>query len=140
MADIKISELSSAAVVNGVDVFPMTASGVTVKAPASKIKDYVIGTTDNSALGADVSAQIATLNTNVGKCEVLVVNVASFNSLPQTVTNTDIESDMVVLNSVLGTPSVQTGDWTVTTSAGSLTIAGTISGSTTLTLYLAKSR
>ena len=74
------------------------------------------------------------------KCEVLVLSVASFNSLPQTITNASIESDMVVVNSVLGTPSAQTGDWTVTTANGSLTIAGTISDSTTLTLYLAKSR
>ena len=73
--------------------------------------------------------------------EVLVVDVdTAFNSLPQTVSNANITSDMVVVNSVLGTPSAQTGDWTVTTSTGSLTIAGTISGSTTATLYLLKSR
>lgn len=70
----------------------------------------------------------------------LVVEVSSFSSLPQTVTNANITSDMVVVNSVLGTPSAQTGDWTVTTANGSLTIAGNISGSTTLTLYLMKSR
>lgn len=68
---------------------------------------------------------------------VLQVDVPSFSSLPQTVSNADVTADHVVVNSVLGTPSTQTGDWTVTTSAGSLTIAGTISGSTTLTLYLA---
>ena len=68
---------------------------------------------------------------------VLQVDVPSFSSLPQTVSNADVTADHVVVNSVLGTPSAQTGDWTVTTSAGSLTIAGTISGSTTLTLYLA---
>lgn len=72
--------------------------------------------------------------------KVLVVTVASFSSLPQTITNADITSDMVVVNSVLGTPSAQTGDWTVTTSNGSANIAGSISGSTTLTLYLMKSR
>jgi len=72
--------------------------------------------------------------------EVLVLDVASFSSLPQTVTNSNITSDMVVVNSVLGSPAAQTGDWTVTTSDGSLTVSGSISGSTTLTLYLAKSR
>ena len=72
--------------------------------------------------------------------EVLVLDVASFSSLPQTVTNSSITSDMVVVNSVLGSPAAQTGDWTVTTSDGSLTVSGSISGSTTLTLYLAKSR
>ena len=73
----------------------------------------------------------------VNEAKVLQVDIAAFSSLPQTVSNADVTADHVVVNSVLGTPSAQTGDWTVTTSAGSLTIAGTISGSTTLTLYLA---
>lgn len=72
--------------------------------------------------------------------EVLVVEFSSFSSLPQNKTNSNITSDMVVVNSVLGTPSAQTGDWTVTTSNGSVRVAGNISGSTTLTLYLMKSR
>ena len=73
----------------------------------------------------------------VNEAKVLQVDVAAFSSLPQTVSNNAITADHVVVNSVLGTPSAQTGDWAVTTSAGSLTIAGPISGSTTLTLYLA---
>ena len=71
---------------------------------------------------------------------VLVVDIAGFSSLPQTVTNSDITSDLVVVNQELGTPSAQTGEWTVTQSTGSLTIPGTISGSTTLKLYLMKER
>ena len=70
----------------------------------------------------------------------LVIEVASFSSLPQIVTDERITADMVVVNSALGTPSAQTGDWTVTTANGSATITGSISGSTTLTLYLMKSR
>ena len=75
-------------------------------------------------------------NTKADKC--LVITKAAFNSLPQTITDSRIKSDMVVINSILGTPSAQTGDWTVVTSDGSLTVSGTISGSTTLTLYLIK--
>ena len=82
----------------------------------------------------------AVLNSFVTKESVLVVEVASFSSLPQTVTNESITEDMVVVNSVLGTPSAQTSDWTVTTANGSATITGSISGATTLTLYLMKSR
>ena len=82
----------------------------------------------------------AVLNSFVTKESVLVVEVASFSSLPQTITNENITEDMVVVNSVLGTPSAQTSDWTVTTANGSATVAGSISGSTTLTLYLMKSR
>lgn len=62
MADIKISQLSEAQLVGGTDVFPMTSNGVTMKAPATAIKDYVVGTTDNSGLGADVSTQINNLH------------------------------------------------------------------------------
>ena len=74
--------------------------------------------------------------------KALVLDVSSFSSLPKTVTNSKITSDMVVLKAELGTPSAQTADWTVTTSNGSLQITGTnaISGSTTLKLYLMKSR
>ena len=74
------------------------------------------------------------------KMEVLVVSISSFSSLPKTVSNANVTADMVVINSELGTPSAQTGDWTVTTSAGSVKIEGTISGSTTCKLYLMKSR
>lgn len=72
------------------------------------------------------------------KYPVLPVSIASFSSLPQTVTNSKITADMVCVKTELGTPSAQAGDWTVTTSAGSLTISGSISGSTTATLYLAR--
>lgn len=101
----------------------------------------------NIELAPKISSQIQTLTNNVSanataiaKCETLVVSVASFSALPQTITNANIEDDMVVVNSVLSNPSAQTGDWTVTTSNGSLTISGSISGTTTATLYLMKSR
>lgn len=72
--------------------------------------------------------------------KTLVVSVPSFSSLPQTISNASVTSDMVVVNSVLSNPSAQTSDWTVTTSNGSLTISGSISGSTTATLDLMRSR
>lgn len=71
--------------------------------------------------------------------KTLVLTTSSISSLPQTVTDSRISADHVVVNSVLSNPSAQTGDWTVTTSDGSLSIAGSISGSTTVTLYLCKS-
>lgn len=76
----------------------------------------------------------------VSALPALVISCGTISSLPTTITNTSIEADMVVVNSELGTPSAQTGDWTVTTSTGSLTISGTISGNTTVKLYLMKSR
>lgn len=74
----------------------------------------------------------------VGGC--LVITSSSFSSLPQTIINSSISVDHVAVNSVLSNPSAQTGDWTVTTSNGSLTISGSISGSTTITLYLMQIR
>ena len=100
-------------------------------------------TKTNKELTSDIQNLSNNVNANataIAKCETLVVSVPSFNALPQTITNANIDDDMVVVNSVLSNPSAQTGDWTVTTSSGSLTISGSISGSTTATLYLMKSR
>lgn len=72
--------------------------------------------------------------------EVLVRTIVLLSSLPYTMTYSKITSDMVVVKAELATPSAQTGDWTVETSDGSLTIDGSISGSTSLKLYLMKSR
>lgn len=71
---------------------------------------------------------------------ILEVNCGTISSLPATVSNTGITSDMVVVNSTLGTPAAMTGNWTVNTSNGSVTISGNISGSTTLKLYLGRER
>lgn len=75
----------------------------------------------------------------VDELKVIVITSSSFSSLPQTITDSSITANHVVINSVLSNPSAQTGDWTVTTSDGSLTISGSISGTTTVTLYLALS-
>lgn len=62
---------------------------------------------------------------------------SSVSSLPTTISNSSITANMECIHSVLSNPSAQTGDWTVTTSAGSLTISGSISGTTDIKLYLA---
>ena len=92
------------------------------------------------AYAAAVASGLPAAQALVNEVKCLSVNCGTISSLPRTVTNTLIASDMVVINSTLGTPSAQTSDWTVTTSAGTLTISGSISGSTTVTLYLMKSR
>lgn len=69
---------------------------------------------------------------------VLVISVSAFSSLPQTINDGAITSNMVLLESTLSNPAAQTGDWTVTTNTGSLTISGSISGSTSIVLYLAE--
>ena len=90
----------------------------------------------NAQSGTAVAEAVAEA---VDELKVLVITSSSFSSLPQTISNTAITANHVVINSVLSNPSAQTGDWTVTTSDGSLTISGSISGTTTVTLYLALS-
>lgn len=68
-----------------------------------------------------------------------VITTDTFSSLPHTYSNTKIKANHVVVDSQLSNPSAQTSDWTVTTANGSMTIAGSISGSTTLTVKLTKS-
>lgn len=98
--------------------------------------DAKIGAVGNTPL----QTQVTNAADAIAKLECLVVNCGTVSSLPKTVVNSNVEDDMVVLNVTFGTPAAQLSDWTVTTSDGSLTISGTINGSTTLTLYLMKSR
>lgn len=72
----------------------------------------------------------------INELKTVEVTSSSFSSLPITISDSNITSDHIVVNSVLSNPSAQTGDWTVTTSDGSLTISGTMNGSTSVTLYL----
>lgn len=71
-----------------------------------------------------------------GGC-VVTIDIPSFSSLPVTITDSKIRERHKVVNSILSNPSAQTGDWTVTTSNGSLTISGSISGSTSISIDLA---
>lgn len=67
----------------------------------------------------------------------LYIDMGTISSLPVTKTFTGVTTDMVVARMELGTPSAQRSDWTVNTdTADSITISGTISGSTTCKLLL----
>lgn len=70
--------------------------------------------------------------------KIVVVDCGTISSLPKTVSNSAISSDHVCIKAELSSPIAQSGDWTVTTSNGSLTITGSLySGhTTTLKLYL----
>ena len=68
--------------------------------------------------------------------QFIEVEVPSFSSLPQTITDTRIKEGHKCLYAILSNPAAQTSDWTVNTSDGSLTLSGSISGSTSATLYL----
>ena len=106
---------------------------------AGKVLDARQGKALKDSVDA-LSATVDNLGNAVANVEALVIDCGTVSSLPKTVTNNSIDDDMVVVQSVIGTPRAQNSDWTITTSNGSLTVSGTISGSTTLVLYLMKSR
>lgn len=67
----------------------------------------------------------------------LYIDMGTISSLPITKTFTGVRTDMVVARMELGTPSAQRSDWTVNTdTANSITVSGTISGSTTCKILL----
>lgn len=87
MADIKISELGAASAVNSNDIFPITSAGVTVKATAQQIKNYIgvgnlanLNTTDKSSA---VNA-INEVNTKFSKTEALISIVENGNTCTHT--------------------------------------------------------
>lgn len=84
-----------------------------------------------------VQSAIAEIRTDE---KALKIDISSFSSLPKTVNNENIKADMIVIEKYLSNPAAVVSDWTITASNGSITITGTISGSTSLTLYLMKSR
>ena len=149
MADLKITDLASAVSVDDSDFLVVDTGVDTLKATGATLKEYMVGnlaslttTAKSSAVAAinEVKAATVANETAVAKCEVLTVTLSSVSSLPQTVSNSDIDSDMVVVASSLSNRNAQAGTFTVTTSNGSLTVSGYVSGTTNITLYLMKSR
>jgi hypothetical protein len=149
MAGIKITDLPSAQSLSSSDFLIIDNSVDTMKTTLEKVKEYSVGdiqdldtTAKASIVEAinEVKGETTSLNTAAVKLETLIVSISSVSSLPVTANNSNIESDMVVINSELSDPSAQISDWTVTTASGSLTVSGSISGTTNIKLYLTKSR
>jgi hypothetical protein len=149
MAGIKITDLPSAQSLSSSDFLIIDDSVDTMKTTLEKVKEYSVGdiqdldtTAKASIVEAinEVKGETTSLNTAAVKLETLIVSISSVSSLPVTANNSDIESDMVVINSELSDPSAQISNWTVTTASGSLTVSGSISGTTNIKLYLTKSR
>jgi hypothetical protein len=149
MAGIKITDLPSTQSLSSSDFLIIDDSVDTMKTTLEKVKEYSVGdikdldtTAKASIVEAinEVKGETTSLNTAAAKLETLIVSISSVSSLPVTANNSNIESDMVVINSELSDPSAQISDWTVTTASGSLTVSGSISGTTNIKLYLTKSR
>lgn len=77
------------------------------------------------------------LDTEVGTSN-LKVSIQNLATLPYVFSNSKITAKHEVTDIVLSNNAAQPSDWSYTTAAGSLTISGTISGTTDIVLYLAK--
>lgn len=89
----------------------------------------------------ELQSELTTLDSTVSGIisadpKIVKVSFSSFSTLPQSKNNAAITANHELIGYTLGTPAAQTGNWTVTTSAGSVSVSGSISGSTTLTLIL----
>lgn len=138
MADIKISQLGAAASISDSQVTPVVDNNTTVKATMSQIKDYTAGGLSNLTT-TDKSSPVAAINEINGFYPVYVKTISAVSSLPQTVNDANITSDMVAINAEYSSASAYVNA-TVTTVNGSVTISGTLSGTTDITLYLMRSR
>ena len=88
------------------------------------------------------TSEQAQVRTNImAKCLIVTGNcpntMANTVATSTRINNSNITNDMVVVNSIINTPSAQVGEWSVDTYNGYLTITGTIDGTTAITLYLA---
>lgn len=144
MADIKISQLGAAASISDSQITPVVDNGSTVKATMAQIKDFVAGGLAN--LKTTVKTSIVGAINEVFDMAVdnrdLEVTKSAVSSLPATITAAEITSDMIVKQGdiSLSNGSAMVGEWTITTTSGSVTISGSISGTTDITLYLSTPR
>ncbi len=144
MADIKISQLGAAASISDSQETPVVDNGSTVKATMAQIKDFVAGGLAN--LKTTVKTSIVGAINEVFDMAVdnrdLEVTKSAVSSLPATITAAEITSDMIVKQGdiSLSNGSAMVGDWNITTTSGSVTISGSISGTTDITLYLSTPR
>lgn len=129
---MRIKDLPDSPTLLGSEFLAVDSNNGTKKATV----DDVLGGLDDAI--QDLQDAVSGLETDTAAFQPVRINIATFSSLPQTVSSADINADMVVLGSWLSNPDAQVGLWTVTTSEGAVVVSGTISGSTALTLILGK--
>lgn len=110
----------------------------TTKAGLVQLYDGVDSTSTTLAATAN-AVRLAYNHGGGGGATLLQVSASAVSSLPTTINDANITANMVVVQYTLSAPQTQAGDWTVTTSAGSLTISGSMASiSTDIELILAE--
>ena len=122
------------------DTADAISAASTTKAGLVQLYDGVDSTSTTLAATANAVRLAYNHGGGGGGATLLQVTASAVSSLPTTINNADITASMVVVQYTLSAPNVQTGDWTVTTAAGSATISGSMSssGSTDIELILAE--
>ena len=115
-------------------------------AGAYVITGSMLPVTESSSSPTIPTAYLLTSKVNdLMACDIVRVTMTSVSSLPASYTIPPgyvmpINADLELIHAVLSNPAAQAGDWTVTTALQSVTVDGTINGTTDITLYLAKPR
>ena len=111
--------------------------------------DTTYGAATSAAAGLMTAAdkvKLDSIDVSSANSPILVIEVPSLSTLPYTVTSDKITANHYLLEATLSNPSAQTGDWTVDTASvttggattGTMTISGTISGQTDVTIALGR--
>ena len=85
-----------------------------------------------------LNSNLEKIDAGVNNSRPLPLSKTSVSSMPAVITDSRITSTMICApgGMRLSNPSAQRSDWTITTAAGSVTISGTISGTTNIYLWL----
>lgn len=104
----------------------------------SALSDTSINPVQNRVINDALDERDSTIADN----RPLPITISSVTALPITISSTKIKSNHIVegSNMVLSNPSAMLSDWEVVTSNGSLTISGTISGTTNISFNLVPSQ
>jgi hypothetical protein len=149
----KITQLPYGAFVNGADQYPAVQNGVTKRFYMTNVLQWIKLNLTPGDIGAQSRLTFddypAIASNNPVKSDgiaqaiydsedlmMMAISVTAFSSLPKTISNADITARHRVLRVELGSPRAQVGTWTFTTASGSVTVSGSISGSTTMLLIL----
>lgn len=118
--------------------------------PANAVfTDTTYGAATTAAAGLMTAAdkvKLDSIDVSSANSPILVIEVPSLSTLPYTVTSDKITANHYLLEATLSNPAAQTGDWTIDTASvttggvttGTMTISGTISGQTDVTIALGR--